>query len=96
MKRSYHRRVWLNPPKSSSTGSVVAFDGMAQWSMGANDNRAHAMFLEISDCHGKVRIHASRFESRRAFSKKIRKLAKVIAKFAEHLESACVEKEEDL
>ena len=85
-ENNYCNRQWLNPDKSSSTSSVVAFEGLTNWSMGAEDKPTHAAFLEISDCHGKIRLHAARYDTREEFTQKIRTLANIISEFADHLE----------
>lgn len=86
----YNTRVWLNPSNSSSSSSVVCFDGPAQW--GDGDIPYAAMFVEISDCHGKIRIHQSKFETREEFTKKVRLLRDTISDFLKYLDN---EKEDD-
>lgn len=56
MPDSYHHRQWLNPEGHPSTGSVVSYCGQQWWSAN-KDSQPVAAFLEIADCHGKIRLH---------------------------------------
>lgn len=55
MKRKAHFKseTWLNPIDSPSTGSIVCFDGDVEYTEG----EAPCIFVEIADCHEKVRLH---------------------------------------
>lgn len=50
----YNKRVWLNEINNSSTGSVVCFHGNVKWNSNPNNEQT---FLEIADCHDKIRLH---------------------------------------
>jgi len=54
-KINYNRRIWLNQETSHYTGSIVCFDGEDLENRGQTLSRY--TFVEISDCHGKIRIH---------------------------------------
>lgn len=80
---TYSKRVWLNPNGHSSTGSVVVFDGVAAWL--DKDIPARSLFVEIADCHGKVRIHQSRTDTRAEFATKVSLLRDTLSDFLEHI-----------
>jgi hypothetical protein len=82
---NYCKRIWLNPKQSASTGSVVVFDGKATWGYKKPE---HTRFLELSDCHGKVKLHQCKFETKKTYIKKIKLLYKTIGKYIEHLEES--------
>ena len=46
----YNERTWLNSKDSSFTGSIVCFDGETKQSY-------YTRFVEVSDCHSKIRLH---------------------------------------
>jgi hypothetical protein len=81
---SYNTRTWLNSTESHYTGSVVCFDGIVS-------NRGKPpeqyTFLELSDCHGKSRIHYDNNLDMAAFIQKLRLLQSEIDNFIEHLEN---------
>lgn len=85
-KRSYNRRAWLNPPQSHFTGTVVCHDGVV-----SNQGRApeRYSFVEISSCHGKVKLHADKNDGEDQdfqFLKKIDLLILELTDFRDHLE----------
>jgi len=77
----YSKRLWLNQENSPSTGAVVAYHGAANWKDGEV-----CTFLELSDCHGKVRLHKAKTDSTEDFIRKLRKLAGFAHAFADFLE----------
>jgi hypothetical protein len=81
---SYNTRTWLNSTESHYTGSVVCFDGIV-----SNRGKPHERytFLELSDCHGKSRIHYDNNLDMAAFIQKLRLLQSEIDNFIEHLEN---------
>lgn len=84
MNCNYNRRTWLNPTSSDSTGSVVAFDGdITDLDSG---NQYPQLFLEISDCHHKIRLHQTSDDSREDFVRKMKLLQSEISLFIENLE----------
>lgn len=83
MKARYNSRTWLNSLNSDSTGSVVAFDGdVMLW----NKEPTLSVFLEISDCRNKVRLHMNEDDSKENFIQKMTILKDEIQLFINHLE----------
>lgn len=85
---NYNRRTWLNPTSSDSTGSVVAFDGYVTDL--DNGNQYPQLFLEISDCHRKIRLHQTSDDSREDFIVKMKLLQNEISLFIGALEDKLV------
>jgi hypothetical protein len=84
MKSFYNKRRWLNSNKSDSTGSVVAFDGKVT---DLDTKKEYTQrFLEITDCHHKVRLHQTSDDTTKDFIKKLNILKNEIKKFINHLE----------
>jgi hypothetical protein len=86
----YAKRVWLNEAGHSSTGSVAAFHGEAPWNR-HDGGRGEVTFLEIADCHCKVRLHRAELDTMDEFIAKLEKLRDMIDDFVTHL---CVMDEE--
>lgn len=84
MKKNYNRRTWLNPLKSDSTGSVVAFDGRVIDFEGKDYQET---FIEIADCHHKIRLHITSDDTRKEFTTKLKLLSFEIDRFIKHLET---------
>ena len=82
----YNKRVWLNPPDSPSTGSVVAYHGPANW--GKDTEPQDESFFEVADCHSKARIHRCKFDNMEDFINKLERLSQEAQAFAEHLKLA--------
>ena len=82
-KKNFVRRVWLNPPDHPSSGSVVCFDGFPAWSQ---DEPKTIAFLEVSDCHSKIRLHQSDLDTKAVFTEKVKKLRDTLNEFLAHLE----------
>lgn len=82
---SFSRRVWLNPEGHASTGSVVVFDGVSTW-LDEQGKPERALIVEIADCHGKVRLHQAKTDTREEFTTKVRTLRDVLSEFLEHLD----------
>jgi hypothetical protein len=51
----YCEKEFLTDSPEPSTSTVVSFYGDVQW--GRNDRPENLSFLEISDCHERVRLH---------------------------------------
>lgn len=81
--KKYNTRVWLNPIESHYTGSVVAHDGIVS---NRSKPPARYTFLELSDCHGKSRIHYDDNLDMDAFIQKLTILRSEIDNFISHLE----------
>lgn len=82
----YNRRIWLNPVNSRSTGSVVCFDGETEFSDGADRDS----FIEIADCHGKVRLHKSSDDSITEFVQKLSAIRNEIDFFINHFKTKVI------
>lgn len=82
----YNRRTWLNSGNSRSTGSVVCFDGKTEFSDGADRDA----FIEIADCHGKVRLHKSSDDSVTEFIQKLSTMRNEIDFFIDHLKTKVI------
>lgn len=82
----YNRRIWLNSENSRSTGSVVCFDGKTEFSDGVDRDS----FIEISDCHGKVRLHKSSDDSVAEFIQKLSVMRNEIDCFINHLRTKVI------
>jgi len=83
----FNKRVWLNPDSSSSTGSVVCYSGKANWTEEGKDSPAYTRFVEIADCHNKVRIHQGQLDSLDDFINKIDKMICVLNEYSCQLRS---------
>lgn len=79
----YNRRIWLNDNTSSSTGSVVCFDGVVD----SMDGFYRQMYLEIADCRNKIKLHQSYSETNEQFINKLKTLRTEIDSFINHLEN---------
>lgn len=77
----YKTQKWLNPMNSPSTGSVVCYDGLVDYSDGPD----RCTFLEIADCHNKVRLHKAHTDTMEDFREKVEFLYREIGAFLEHL-----------
>ena len=80
----YNRRTWLNKDTSSSTGSVVAFDGRL---IDYKGNDYQSTFLEISDCSSKVTLHITSDDTITDFIDKLELLKSEIELFINHLKN---------
>lgn len=79
----YNKRTWLNKDKCDSTSSVVAFDGKVTDL--DSKNRYIQRFLEISDCHHKIRLHKTSDDTNEDFLNKMKLLKKEIGLFIKYL-----------
>ena len=79
----YNKRTWLNSIKSDSTGSLVLFDGLVT---DIDTGMEHIqMYLELSDCSKKVRLHKTCDDSIMDYINKMKLLNNEITKYIEHL-----------
>ena len=83
MLNKYCKREWLNSDLNPSTGSVVAYHGDAFWNK--DDEQDIMTFLELADCHDKIRLHKTDYDKMEDFIKKMEKLRNVIDDFIIHL-----------
>jgi len=79
----YSKRKWLNPDGHSASASVVAYSGQGHWE--EHGERAIWTFLEIADCHGKVRLHKAQFDTMEDYTNKLALLRDEIDRFIKHL-----------
>lgn len=79
----YNTRKWLNALDSHYTGSLVCHDGVVT---NRGKPPARYTFLEISDCHGKVRIHYDDNLDMKSYIEKLKLIQSEIDSFIEHLE----------
>lgn len=80
----YNRRIWLNDKTSSSTSSVVCFDGIVD----SMDGLYRRMYLEIADCRNKIKLHQSYSETNEQFIDKLQNLRIEIDLFINHLKNS--------
>ena len=80
----YKKQVWLNRKGSSSTGSVVAFDGIDKDWEGESFRNT---FIQINDCSRSITLHKTENDSIPQFVQKLDKLEHIIRDFKEHLKS---------
>lgn len=80
--KTYNKRTWLNDLKSSSTSSIVTFDGAVQYP----DKIYRDTFVKISDCKDSIKLHKKDIEPMEEFTKKLRLLKNEIELFINHLE----------
>jgi hypothetical protein len=78
----YNKRVWLNSKESSSTSSVIAFDGNVLY----EDKPYRDTFLKIYDCKNSITIHKKDSESMEYYTNKLKLLKTEIELFINHLE----------
>lgn len=79
MKINYNSRWWLNSLDSSSTSSIVCFDGIC-------DNGERRCYVEITDCYHKIKLHNVEGESQRQYIDKLRFLNSQLTQYINHLE----------
>lgn len=63
----YNKRAWLNNSESSSTSSVVCFDGNVEYP----DKVYRDTFLKIYDCKNSITLHKKEAESIEEFIQKL-------------------------
>lgn len=79
MKVLYNSRDWLNTKSSSSTSSVVCFDGIC-------DNGERRSYVEITDCYHKIKLHNVEGESNETYISKLKCLHLRLEQYIEHLQ----------
>lgn len=84
----YNSRTWLNNEDSSFTGSIVCCSTYEHNDKDDNGTIIPYQFVEISDCHCKIRIHSNfRNSDKKVFITKLKTMKNEIDKFIQHLES---------
>jgi hypothetical protein len=89
----YVKKVWLNPEESSSTGSVVVFDGPFKYKDDMDTLRD--TFVEIKDCNCGIRLHRTYADTEQEFIDKVETLKNVLVDFLIHLNMKQEEEEDD-
>ena len=88
MSKTYSRKTYykltreLNEEDSPSTGSITCYDGDIEYS---DDGEQPCIFIEIADCHQKVRLHMSHTDTIADFIDKIGKIMDTLGYFRFHL-----------
>lgn len=80
--KTFKQTVELNDKNKPSTGMATAYSGKSPWPKAFKEY----YFLEISDCHSKIRLHNSQVDTKRDFIKKLKRLRNLIDTFIKHLE----------
>lgn len=80
-KTSYKDCVWLNRNDSPSTGSVVCYDGIVEYTEGDYPTT----FIEFADCQQKVRLHRTHTDTPEEFIEKVDKIIKALTRFESYL-----------
>ena len=84
MNKTYYKSEdWLNEFESPSTGSIVCFDGFREYS----DFPDRCTFIEIADCHQKIRLHKAQGDTLEDFIAKATKMRNALTYFINHLET---------
>lgn len=83
MTKLYNKRTWLNDIKSSSSSSIVTFDGDVEYS----DKTYRDIFVKIYDCKNSITLHRKESESMKEFTQKLELLKKEIESFITHLKN---------
>lgn len=83
---SYNKRVWINQPGNASTGAIVCFSGLSNWT-DREGNREVAHFIEISDCHCKIKLHYGQYDTKDEYVEKLRLLKDTIGDYIVYLEN---------
>lgn len=78
----YNKRTWLNSQTKDSTSSVVCFNGIVTDFKG---NKYPSIFIEISDCQTKVRLHKTEDDTITEFIEKLNLLKNEINLFINNL-----------
>ncbi len=80
--KTFKRTKQLNSSDSPSTGAITTYCGKSPWKA----FKSPYMFLELSDCQSKVRLHNSQKDNKNDFIAKLKKLRDEINKFIDYLE----------
>lgn len=82
-RKTYYKSITqLNPDDSPSTGSLVCYYGDIEYS---DDGVQPCMFVEIADCHSKVRLHRVHTDTTIEFLNKLDYLIIQLTKFRKFL-----------
>lgn len=81
----YKISKWLNSKKSSSTGTIVAFHDKDHKDY--YGSAKELLYLEVGDCHMKVRLHKTPGDTTKDFIRKLKIIHTVVGDFIHYLES---------
>lgn len=81
----YNSRIFLASHNLPSTASLVCYQGSSSW-RDYNNEFPEETFVEISNCHSKVRLHSSHLETEEQYVEKIKKLISGLTDFVNYLE----------
>ena len=85
--KTFNRRLWLNKSNISSTGSIVCYSGKSPWTDKNTSKPVTIRFVEVADCHNKIRIHQSERESLADFVKKVERMKNMLNEYQIFLET---------
>lgn len=76
----YKKHIELNPPTSPSTGTITIYDGVDIWIDDKDGSKSEVenRFIEITDCYNKIRLHQSRFDTKKDWIDKLMRLQDTI------------------
>lgn len=81
----YGIKKFLSSPNFPSTSSIVCYKGPPNWTHESNPDYEDK-FVEISDCHSKIRLHQTDIETDADFIRKLKRLEHELKTFIEYLE----------
>ena len=82
-KVNYKKLTELNPDTCPSTGTITIYDGVDIWT-DDKDNSTREIenrFVEITDCYHKIRLHQSRFDTKKDWIDKLIRLQDAIDQY---------------
>lgn len=82
MDKEYISKKWLNPPSSSFTSTVAAYDKTYD-----KDGACRSTWLKISDCYRGIHLHPDDDNNIDDFINKLELLKDEISLFIEHLKN---------
>lgn len=80
-KTRYKKTVELNDELSPYTGSITCYDGEIRY----DDGPFQEQFVEIVDCHNKVRIHRGFCQNESEYINKLIKMRNTLSEYITHL-----------
>lgn len=80
-----NKRVWLNNEDSPSTGSIVVYHGPSNYPS-SDGQEITVSFVEVADCHSKVRLHQTHKDTDEQFIEKVKLMRDTLTYFIQKLE----------
>ncbi|MBO5004770.1 MAG: hypothetical protein J6D03_05930 [Clostridia bacterium] len=68
-----------------STGSICCYDGIIIYPEDEKEPEWEDQFIEIADCHNKVRLHRATYDTQEDWIDKVAKIKKSIDNYYYHL-----------